>query len=85
MADFTLDDHPSRTIHRITGESVPMFPKQRSVRLGGKMIALVSDHGNLTFLYSEKILGEEVIEETRKFVEAEFMPVKNMAAPPSQG
>ena len=84
MAEFTLHDHPARMKHAITGETVPMFPKQRSVRLGGKTIALMSEHGNLCFLFPVKILTEETMEECRAFVEREFMPVKNMASVPAE-
>lgn len=80
MHELTLGEHPSRSKHKLTGEMIPTFPDQRSVRLNGKVIGYVGENGNIGFIFPEKVITKAIIEEAKELVEREFTPVGNVFA-----
>ena len=84
---LTLENHPAQAVHPFNrqrlfdadGKPVPLFPKQRSVKLDGRVIALVNESGHISFIVPLSKLGV-IADEAKLLVGNEFGAVGKVFA-----
>lgn len=87
VLNFELKNHPAQARHPFTkeplfndGQPVPLFPKQRALAFDGRIIAYISEYGNVGFIVPQERLGEVIVDEAKKFINENFTPVNMVSS-----
>ena len=77
--ELTIGNHPAQAAHPFTrkllvdenGDPVPLFPKEKSIRLDGRVIAFVNEGLDINFIVPLSKLGV-IADEAKALVKSEL-------------